>query len=211
MDYKGIEEHLTETKEGSQSYKLDHGPLPRDVFKVKLVWRLMLRKWSYVSLFLNIIVNGSFINSCNDRDLVVGVLFLNTVAVLFIVSIQFFFSSTSEGWNDKSVRIWMVEILRVNPGEDLKKWDLIAAKMNTILYENDKSATRYFFYDGKQCLSRFSSNYVTSNSTEWYPTLAPFIKAAVDQYVEFFNQQFRQMTLGISADRTEATTQSEAV
>ncbi|SCU79710.1 LAFA_0B05116g1_1 [Lachancea sp. 'fantastica'] len=116
------------------------------------------------------------------------------------------------GWNDKSARTYLVEIINANPGDDMNKWDLIAAKMNTILYENDENATRYFFYDGQQCLSRFTENYVSprlKNKKNHSPSLEPFIKAAVEQYMENFNEQLRQMTSGSSTGQRETANRDD--
>ncbi|CEP63640.1 uncharacterized protein LALA0_S08e07250g [Lachancea lanzarotensis] len=214
MDYKDSEEQLIETIEGTQSYKLEYGPLPRDTFRSKLSWELKFRKSSYVILLLTIIAYGSLVQLCFWKDIALGVSIAFMGIFLFIVPMISFLTSSFKGWNDKSVRSWMVEIINVNPGDDMDKWDLIAAKMNTILYENDERATRYFFYDGKQCLSRFINRFVTlhlKNALESPPCLVPFIKTAADQYMEHFNEQLRKMTLGSSADRTEVATQNETV
>ncbi|CEP63641.1 uncharacterized protein LALA0_S08e07272g [Lachancea lanzarotensis] len=214
MDYKDTEEHLIETIEGSQSYSGDYGPLPRDTFKSKLSWELKFRKWSYVILLLTIIVYGLLVVVCFGIDKRAGVLFTVFGIFLFFVPLCAFASSSEIMWNHTTVRIWMVEIINTNPGDDLNKWDLIAAKMNTILYENDERATKYYFYDGKHCLFRFVNKCVApspDNSAACCPSLGPFVKAAADQYIEHFNEQLRQMTLGSSADRTEVATQNETV
>ncbi|CEP63402.1 uncharacterized protein LALA0_S08e01618g [Lachancea lanzarotensis] len=206
MDYRDTKEQLIETKEGTPDYKLDYGPLPRDTFISKLSWRLEVGKWTYATVLLTLIAYGTLVMFGFWIDIGAGMVVSIVGSVPTLVLIAHIIESSEKGWNDRSVRSWMVEIININPGEDLNKWDLIAAKLNIILHENGETATRYYFYDGRHCLFRFTDKYATSNSEnfgERSRLAVPFIKAAVDQYMEHIDEQFRQVTLGSSSGRVK--------
>lgn len=48
---------------------------------------------------------------------------------------------------------FMKEIATKRPGIDTAEWDIIAARMNPVLYSSSSLATPYFFYDGESCYS----------------------------------------------------------
>ncbi|GAV56446.1 hypothetical protein ZYGR_0CV00100 [Zygosaccharomyces rouxii] len=54
---------------------------------------------------------------------------------------------------------FLVEIVKIQPGLDTDKWDLIASLLNRIFHNNDDNITPYFFYDGSNCASFFKSWY----------------------------------------------------
>ncbi|GAV51533.1 hypothetical protein ZYGR_0AE00100 [Zygosaccharomyces rouxii] len=51
------------------------------------------------------------------------------------------------------------EVVKFQPGLDIKKWDPIAARLNKIFHDNNSCITPYFFYDGSDCHSCFKRWY----------------------------------------------------
>ncbi|SCU80480.1 LANO_0B00254g1_1 [Lachancea nothofagi CBS 11611] len=51
-------------------------------------------------------------------------------------------------------------IASLKPGIDMRDWDVVAARMNSIMHRSSSLVTPYFFYDGKACYSYFRSTYL---------------------------------------------------
>lgn len=84
----------------------------------------------------------------------------------------------------------------VQPGLDVKKWDLIAVRLNKSFHAIDNDSTPYFFYDGDECHSLFMSWYYNPsvNHTGIASEIQPIIDEAVKVYEANLKEYWRQYT-----------------
>lgn len=134
--------------------------LPRDIFS----------KWSYV------LINYKLLSLLSAFELlIVGYIFCfaarsNGDAIVTLILGTFFVTSTGVaayfgcrdiGLTDENKMIFLKEVTVARPGLDSEIWNAIARQLNPIFYQNSRSATPYFFYDGEACSSCFRRNFLT--------------------------------------------------
>ncbi|SCU82518.1 LAME_0C01552g1_1 [Lachancea meyersii CBS 8951] len=203
MDSKDAEEQLIESTDLSNRLHITNTPLPRDIFKNKILYDLQFRKRFYCGTLLVLALWLGITSWIASIDVPGAIVFGFFSGIFLPFLIPIYMQTTNMGWDDRSVRSFMIEIIKVSPGDNMAKWDAIAAEMNPVFHANSRWATPYFFYDGQCCQSRFTNRFVLPYLKEqknFSPVVVPFVKAAVDKYMEHFNAQLQQMTMGSSTD-----------
>lgn len=143
--------------------------LPRDIFTNRFHYDLVVRKHLYcylLSLFVAMCTFAIWVSTLNvSSDNLIGIMvFFVLISLMLLVigtAVLWAKKGTHAATNDvRNALSLLGEVVKVQPGIDEKKWDLIAARLNKIFYNNDNSTTPYFFYDGSEVASFFKSNYV---------------------------------------------------
>lgn len=97
---------------------------------------------------------------------------------------------------------FMKEIAISGPGLEMKKWGVVAAKMNPVLHKSSLLATPYYFYDGESCYSCFRNEYLhpylrrkNTNDTQAYivDEFKPFVDQVLKSYEESLNKDLQHM------------------
>lgn len=135
--------------------------LPRDVFFNKLSYVIIIYKGFSLTLAFEILFSAALIcYNIRDRDAII----LCTIFGLLIIASTapiVYLSTRDVGLVKENELCFLKEVTVGKPGLDHKKWDSIASALNLVFYQNCKSATPYFFYDGEACSSCFRRRFVT--------------------------------------------------
>lgn len=137
----------------------DPNLLPREIFS-KCSYVLVNYKVFSSLLALELLIIGSFFCfEIRSKD---------TAIVTFVCSILFmtftgtitYLGSRDIGLTDENKLVFLKEVTVARPGIDNERWNAIARRLNPIFYQNSRSATAYFFYDGEACASCFRRNFL---------------------------------------------------
>ncbi|SCU82513.1 LAME_0C01530g1_1 [Lachancea meyersii CBS 8951] len=191
--------------------------LPRDIFQNRFYYQVLYHKFLLIAILsysggwlmarfsgtafdvmLIITIAGCLVPLAVISILVQVVLdlwyvFVVGIAVAYVKrEVLRYYFIRKFGWDATVVRSFMLLISEMDSGQDLAKWDIIAAKMNSILNTQSWWATPYYFYDGQSCHSLFSANFYgphVNNAKYFPPETRSFIDSAVKVYMQALNKQ----------------------
>lgn len=186
--------------------------LPRDIFSNRFSYYIVTNKITSGFIFCEAFLVAVLV-LLNIHNLFALVLIL-IFGSLFMYFTGFIAWLLTNKLTEANEMILLKEVTTARPGLNMKKWCLIAKKLNPRIFGNDPSATPYFFYDGNACVYYFKRRFLkprigrerqkavtpqqlNSNLLQSTPAaygqLNPFIEEAVNVYQESLTAYWREM------------------
>ncbi|CAI4696542.1 AGA_1a_G0041010.mRNA.1.CDS.1 [Saccharomyces cerevisiae] len=173
--------------------------LPQDVFRNDMTWgcyemskSLAFRIW--MLLWLPLSVWWKLSNNC-IYPLIVSllVLFLGPIFVLVICGL-----SRKRSLSKQLIQ-FCKEITENTPSSDPHDWEVVAANLNSYLYENKAWNTRYFFFNAMGCqeafrttlLEPFSLKKDEAAKVKSFKDSVPYIEEALEVYFTEVEKQWK--------------------
>ena len=173
--------------------------LPQDVFRNELTWfcyeiykSLAFRIW--MLLWLPLSVWWKLSNNC-VYPLIVSllVLFLGPIFVLVICGL-----SRKRSLSKQLIQ-FCKEVTENTPSSDPHDWEVVAANLNSYLYENKAWNTRYFFFNAMGCqeafrttlLEPFSLKKDEAAKVKSFKDSVPYIEEALGVYFTEVEKQWK--------------------
>ena len=173
--------------------------LPQDLFRSSFTWfcyeiykSLAFRIW--MLLWLPLSVWWKLSNNC-IYPLIVSllVLFLGPIFVLVICGL-----SRKRSLSKQLIQ-FCKEVTENTPSSDPHDWEVVAANLNSYLYENKAWNTRYFFFNAMGCqeafrttlLEPFSLKKDEAAKVKSFKDSVPYIEEALQVYATGFDKQWK--------------------
>ncbi|KAM5427951.1 Protein COS5 [Saccharomyces cerevisiae] len=173
--------------------------LPQDLFRSSFTWfcyeiykSLAFRIW--MLLWLPLSVWWKLSNNC-IYPLIVSllVLFLGPIFVLVICGL-----SRKRSLSKQLIQ-FCKEVTENTPSSDPHDWEVVAANLNSYLYENKAWNTRYFFFNAMGCqeafrttlLEPFSLKKDKAAKVKSFKDSVPYIEEALQVYATGFDKQWK--------------------
>ncbi|CAI7256256.1 ATV_collapsed_G0039600.mRNA.1.CDS.1 [Saccharomyces cerevisiae] len=173
--------------------------LPQDVFRNDMTWgcyeiykSLAFRIW--MLLWLPLSVWWKLSNNC-IYPLIVSllVLFLGPIFVLVICGL-----SRKRSLSKQLIQ-FCKEVTKSTPSLDTHNWEIVAANLNSYLYENKAWNTRYFFFNAMICQEAFRTSVLEPFSlkkdeaakVKSFKDSVPYIEEALQVYATGFDKQWK--------------------
>lgn len=137
----------------------DSNLLPREIFS-KFAYVLINYKVFSSLLALELLFFGSlFCFEIRSKDTAI-VTFIFGIILVTCTGLITYLCSRDTGLTEENKLVFLKEVTVTRPGIDNERWNAIARRLNPIFYQNSRSATAYFFYDGEACASCFRRNFL---------------------------------------------------
>lgn len=130
--------------------------LPRDSYRSKFTWTVNHTSMDYGTFLAALSACPGTYKCWKKLSVIFSIIFYTIFACSLIYSILFGLQSTKNSKLDLRGRMdFLAEVIKLQPHDDMEKWDVVAENMNELFYNKGRWSTKEFFFDGKHCYDIF--------------------------------------------------------
>lgn len=114
--------------------------------------------WAFKFLISMIVltITMTFFNPAYLNAFYVAIIFIGTIFLIATLGLHLCIKHENYFFDFESKQQFLKILIDINPGSKKAKWEEIAVKMNTFLFENQYWNTKYYFYNGQCCRDMFN-------------------------------------------------------